>query len=668
MDIINDNNSNYYQNIDLIMTLSTLKNSNNIIYNSKNKNILLINNYYLEYSSIEVDSNSSNNNLSEKVKNNLSLKNDLTLIILTNTDEDSNIYINSLQNIFNKNNYNKYNINSISFEYSYIEGKDKINSINDILDIPYIENDNIMIKAKINFSGDIILFSLFKILIIRNSYEKICPYFCMNSKDYKFNFIKEQINILLSEEKRIQKLIKNIPSLNADYLQNVQSYKNETIEYYSKFINMVEKAYHKFNNTKLLNKNDLNNFIKEANTLMDKIQKENFQNKQNNLYQQYIKIYNDLNISNTNEDLKSLFIKFNNLNEEIADILENNNYNLKEVSNLKSIINSLQKELKQEKTKNRNNKNINTIENNYTINNYNNFSNNTITTEPLLKKGVNSKSKLLFNPIQRKNISSSTKKDDIGNSSTSFNYHNKSYENLRTNEQEMKYLNKKINHLYSTITSLKNENDNLIKDNEKLKLNIKNLNRIIAKMYKNIGDGYNDNNDSSHNDTIVKSNSIKTLKAKIIDFKTRQQIQFSGNKRFKKNKNNFMYNTINNDSITNNSRQKYVNLTINTNYDKDYDNTFNEEEHYALLKKINDENKNISLKINELYHKTDFKTLDKDMSNNSLGYRPKKQNSNSKKFMNLKKNNKSMNFNVYSSAKGNKGSVPKIKIYRKNVF
>jgi hypothetical protein len=157
----------------------------------------------------------------------------------------------------------------------------------------------------------------------------------------------------------------------------------------------------------------------------------------------------------------------------------------------------------------------------------------------------------------------------------------------------------------------------LVKDNEKLKLNIKNLNRIIAKMYKNMGDGYNDNNDSLHNDTMVKSNSIKTLKAKIIDFKTRHQIQFSGNKRFKKNKNIFNHNTINNDDmVRNNSRQKYINLTINTNYDREYDNTFNEEEHNALLKKIQDENKNISLKINELYHKKDFKTLDKNTSSN----------------------------------------------------
>ena len=668
MDIINDKISNYNEKIDLIMTLSTLKNTNNIIYNSKNKNTLLIDNYYLEYSSIEVDSNSNNNNLSEKIINNLSIKSDLTLIVLTNTDEDSNTYINSLQNLFNKDNYSKYNINSISFAYSYVEEKDKINSINDILDIPYIENDNIMIKAKINFRDDMILFSCFKILIIRNSYEKICPYYCINHKDYKFNFIKDQINMLLSEEKKIQKLIKNIPSLNIDYLENIQSYKNEAIEYYSKFINMVEKTYHKFNNTKLLNKNDLNNFIKEANALMDIMKRENLQNKQNSLYQQYIKVYKDLNILNENEDLKSLFIKFNNLNEEIADILENNNFNLKEISNLKNEINSLQKELKQEKTKYRNNKNINTIETNYTINN-NNFSNNTILTEPTLSKGLNSKSKLLFNPIQRKNISSSINKDDNEKESTSFNYHNKSYESLRTNAQEIKYLNKKINHLYDTITSLKNENNNLVKDNEKLKLNIKNLNRIIAKMYKNMGDGYNDNNDSLHNDAMVKSNSIKTLKAKIIDFKTRHQIQFSGNKRFKKNKNIFNHNTINNDDmVRNNSRQKYINLTINTNYDREYDNTFNEEEHNALLKKIQDENKNISLKINELYHKTDFKTLDKDTSSNSLGFRSKNKNSNSKKFINLKKNNKSMNFNIYASAKGNKGSVPKIKIYRKNAF
>ena len=142
MDLITDNITYENEKIDLIITSSLLNNPNEIIYNPKSPNIILINNYYLEFSSINIAPEKINNKSSLSIiTNNLLKQIDISLVILTDCIEDSNTYINNVKNIFYKDNYGKYNIKSISYNY-YDLNKDKKYHGNDITDISIEKNQN----------------------------------------------------------------------------------------------------------------------------------------------------------------------------------------------------------------------------------------------------------------------------------------------------------------------------------------------------------------------------------------------------------------------------------------------------------------------------------------------------------------------------------------------
>ena len=661
MDILNENIQNYNDKIDLIITSSLLKNSNDILYNPKNKNTLLIDYYYLEYSSINIDSDINKNKILSVITKNLKLNNDFTIVILTDSNENSNKYLGFLKNILNKDNYSEHNINSISFTYSFIDEKNKKIEIKNLSDIPIIEEDNLFIKAKVKYKDDII-YSCLKILIINNLYENVCPLFCLNHKDYEFDFFKNSINKLLSEEKKFQNALNNLPLLNKDFLEEINSFKKEANDYYSKFINTIEKMYYKFNNTKLLTKNDFNIFIRDVNNIMDKINKENFQFKQNSLYKQYIKIYNnvtDISLSDKNhENLKSLFINFNNLNEEIANLLENNPYN-KEIANLKNSIKMLQNQLKEDKSKNLNNpKDI--MMNNSSINNFSTISNNnTISSSNFLNYQNNSKSKPFMQVVQL-NKDSSLKRYHNRNiflDNKTSNSNTITYEDYRNNELELKYLRRKVNQLNETISNLIYENENLAKSNERMKLNINKLNRIIAKIHKN----NNENDDETvYNDIIVKNSSIKSFKPK---YYFNQRNNHSGQKKNDKSKDTSFYNTINNDSINGYSyKKKKINMKLNlknTNNNSN-NNTLNDYEHYAILKKIHDEKKDRSIRINDIYYMESSKNINYIEGNNG---RSISKNNRMGKTTNHNSNSKIHN---KTALKGNKSSVPKIRIFKKN--
>lgn len=730
MDLINENIPYENEKINLIITSSLLNNSDNIIYNSKNSNSILINNYYLEYSSIHIDSDMKKNKSSLIITNNLLEKNDLLLIILTDSNEDSNIYLNTLKNILDKDNYKEYNINSISYIFSDLN-KDNKTIIDDLYDISSIFNNNILLTLKIKYNDDII-YSSFKIFIINNSYENICPYICINHKEYDIIFLKNKIDNLLTEEKKIQKQINNLPMLNTDFIENINSFKKETFDYFSKFINNIEKTYTQFNTTKLLTKNDFSNIIKEIKSLMDKINKENYKFKQSKIYKEYIEIYKNTNLSKkTEENLKSLFTKFNNLNEELVNLLETSDINKKEIANLKHLTKVLQNQVKQEKSKNISNMKEN---NNNTL--YNTIIENklTLSNNNLFKKRESQKRKSFFNSIKltntltKKNINRNNKRNSsMDNIPIMAN--DKASEDNRYND--LKYLKNKINQLNDTITNLKSSNEILQKSNEKMKRDINNLNKIIAKLRRN-------NEENEENEFLHKSSSIKTfriIKPKILDFK---KIQYSGQKRHKnKNKNLFLNNTINNDTIfsenknktittskhksnkkiinksnnkkkinsenktnninnkaNNNNKEKninninnintinYTNNTNSSNYFNsindinnlnDLNNintTLNEDKHLAILQKIHDENKNMYKKINDYYYKNfDYVSPEKDRELNDSIEENKYtiNNSTSKK----PKKNKKINHNnlkLYNTnVKGNnKSSVAKIKFIKAN--
>ena len=655
MDIINENIPYENEKIHLILDSSLLNKSNGIIYSSKKENFLLINNYFLEYSSIIIDNNPHNKNISSIIVNNLLNKNDSTLIILTDSNNDSNEYLNTLRNLFNENNYKEYNINSILYLYNYINKKNKKYETYKISDIPNIEDNNLFIKIKIEFNNDII-YNCFKILIINNSYESICPFFCLNRKDYELFLLKEKINKLLSEEKIIEEKIKKLPLLNIDFIEDINSFKKETFDYFNKFINNIEKIKNYFNNSKSLTKNDINNFIKELNCFYDKINKENYKNKQNNIYREYIQVYNNINnicISNKNEAyLKSLFINFNNLNEEIVNFLENNDLNNKEITNLKNIIKFLQNELKQEKSKN-----ISKIINNNDKNNFYNISidnnNAFLTNNKSMSKINNSKKKLLNQSINlNKSLSIRKYNRNLKGNITMDNstiIPNKSFEDNRHNKNDLKYLNKKINQLNEIIANFKSNNEIMEKSNEKMKKDINNLNKIISKLQR----------EKHGNHLIPKSSSIKNIKPKIFEFKEKKE--FPKGKRLIQNKNLYL-NNRNNDNLSSrndkNNNKNYINTSLV------------DDKHYEILKKIYEENKNMSKIINNYYFNNSELNLtqnDFNIHNNKTKNNSFINNSTSKKVKKKKIYYNNLKLNLNTDKKVNKNSsAPKIKILKTN--
>ena len=642
MDVINEN-----EKIDLILSASVLNKSNDIRYNSKNKNVLLINNFFLEYNSIKLDNDPKNNNYLLLIINHLLNKNDATIIILTDSNKDSNIYLTSLQKVLNRDIYKEYNIKSIDYIYSYINEKNKNYHINDLSEIRNIDN-NISIKIKIENNNDII-YTCFKILILNNSFEKICPLFCLNRKDYELIILKEKISKLLASEKKFEKNIKNLPLLNIDLIENINSYKNETFDYFSKFMNDVEKLNNKFNNIKSVTKNDLNDFIKELNSFFNKINKEKYLNKQNDIYKQYIETYkssSNIDTIKQNEDnLKSLFLKFTNTNEEIINFLESNDINKKEIMNLKNIIKFLQNELKQEKSRN-----ISKIQNNINenYNQKNSIDNNTYRNNQNTSNIKRNSKQKSFNKSFNMHKSLSAKryhrihKRNVSMDSSSYNY-NKSFEGNKHNENDIKYLNKKINQLNDIISNLKSNNEILEKSNEKMKKDIKNLNKIISKLERN-----------NEENNLIANNSIKSLKPKILEANYKKQffwqkIQNNSNLRLNNDKD-----TINGKDIPGKKATK-----INNNSSMD-------DEHYILLKKIQDENKKMAKIINNYYcNNTEFNSSSNNLNINKTNNELMINNSTSKKVKNKKNLYNKLHLNIYSEKNVNKkSSAPKIRILK----
>ena len=642
MEIIKENIPIVNEIIDLVLSPSLLNKSNEIIYNPRKKNSLLINTFFLEYSTITVDEDPIYSNIASLIINNIKNKNDSTLLILTDSYKESNIYLNSLQKLLNKNIYKEYNIKTISSIYAYTNEKNKKYKIGDLSEIPNIKN-NIFIKIKIEYNKDI-MSSCLKVLIMKNDYERICPLFCLNHKDYELFFMKEKINNLLSEEKLIENKINDLPLLNIDLIEEINTYKNETFDYFTEFIKNIEKM----NSIKSLTKNDLNNFIKEVNLFYDKINKDNYKNKQNNIYKEYIKTYKNLNvidIPNKKEEnnLKSLFIKFNNLNEEILNFLENNNIHKKETANLKNTIKFLQQELKKEKIKNfSKNRNNFPINNNYTIDSNLSLNSNFNT----LEKNSNS-NKRSFNYFDGLNKSNSLKRyNRINQRNINMNkaksFHNRSYNRIKHNENNEKYLNKKIRELNVIISDLKTTNENLEKSNQKLKKDIKNLNIIISKMNKN----KEENN--LENEVLSKSSLIKIINPKKKHRHEYSDQKWNGNKDMLFLNDNI--NNINNGNIIS-VFSKNINLIGSSAID---------EEHYAILKKIRDENKKYKIKNNN-FNITKLRPPESILINSNKENNTTTNNSTSKKTKNRGKINDKLHVNYYANKKSSAGKIKTLK-------
>ena len=463
MEIIYENLPESNDTINLIIESSLLKNNpdikyNNLLETAEAKNKIIYNQKKYTFNSIYIDLEKEK--FLEIISNNIRIKSNLTLLFMLSNHNESKLNYNSeINNIFNKENIIKYNIKNIMYNYYSINLNENKNDIiitdkklneenNYIIEIPKDEKNESLLKIIIDYS-DIKITSVIQILFIHNSYDKILPLFTLEQKENDFIVLKEKFHNLLSLEKEFKDKINNLPSVNSDYLEIIRLYRNDVINYYGNFLKNIEILDKKEKSAKNY-KNIVNDSIKEAKNLLNSINSEQFKEREKEIYLKYIKIYSDfinpksekkaenstLNSFNI-EELKIIINKFNNLNEELIEMLENQNEKAKkgdnvkdkEIKELKNKVNQLEKKLKDEKTK-----------------------------TPEIKNKQNNKNQK-YRSMSVDKIDSEKDKDNKNNRLSGVPI---------KLEEENKNLKKNIDELKETIYKLKINNDNLFKTNEKL--------------------------------------------------------------------------------------------------------------------------------------------------------------------------------------------------------
>ena len=518
MEIILKNLPEANDEIFLIIEPSLLNQNDKIIYNINQENkddlkeIILSQNKY-RYNNIYITIEKGF--LSNLFSNQLNKKIDTNLLIALNKDEissENNIY-NSLKdelnNLFNKEFFEQNNIKQvicnfykINLETNAINNimKDKILNkdsklfTNDIRGNNENSTDFALLKMQFEHSDDIInIPSFINIYFIYNSFEKILPLFSITKKDKEILLLKEKINNLLSFENDMKEKISKLPILNNDFIQEVNIYKDEVMNYYGNLIKEDKKE----NKAK---KTVLNDLIKEAKVLVENINKEKFKNREKDIYQKYIQIYSNNNQIHNNFDireLKTLINQFNNLNEEILEFLEKEK-SKREIINKDNEIHKLKQRIKQleKELKSKNNK-IEERNNN------------------LLSKD---------SKINQRSISAMK----INNKINISNY-NSNQQNIQKLEEENKKLKKNIDELKQTISTLKAKNDSLTKEKEKLskeKINSSNYNTINNNS-KNYSSLYNSPKKSIDKNNIESSTGSKKIKS-LNKTKTNKDYLFNG--------------------------------------------------------------------------------------------------------------------------------------------
>ena len=468
MEIILKNLPETNEEVYLIIEQSLLNNNNQIIYdineiNEENKNQIIISQNKYKYT--KIFTNIEKDFISNMIINNINTKNDINLLIAINksqNESENNINIkksvvDELNNLFNKGFFEQNKIKQIIYNYHEInlELKNNDNNIKnkyinkdsesftiDILSNSEEKNivdisDLFLLNIQFDYLNDDIINipSFINIYFIYNSFEKILPLFSINKKEKEILVLKEKINNLLSLEKDLKDKINKLPVMNYDFIQNINIYKNEVMNYFDNFIkgiNIDKKA----NKTK----NNLNDLIKGAKNLLECLNKEQFKIKEKEIYQKYIEIYSN-NKNNNNsfdiQELKSSINKFNNLNEELLEFLE--------------------KEKSKEKYKSKKDKEISELKQRI---------------KQLEKEKIKESKQETDTPQQIQKIKNQTKNNkkqqrSISASKINHNYNTNPSNILKLEEENKKY-RKNIDELNDIIAKLKIKNEYLIKLNEKL--------------------------------------------------------------------------------------------------------------------------------------------------------------------------------------------------------
>ena len=528
MEIILKNLPETNDEVYLIIEQSLLNQEGKIIYNNNEENkesrneIVLSQNKY-KYNNIYI--NIEKDLFSNLISNQLNKKIDTTLLIALNKDEiskEKNIYTlikDELNNLFNKDFFEKnnikqvlYNFHKINLETNSIDNiiTDKIlnkdsESFNiNIIDNNENNNDSSLLKIQFDYLDDMInVPSNINIYFLYNSFGKILPLFSINKKEKQILLLKEKISNLISFENDIKEKISKLSIMNNDFIQEANTYKDEVMNYYANLIKDDNKE--NISKNSHSNKTVINDLIKEAKILKENINKEQFKNREKDIYQKYIRVYSNNNQIHNNFDireLKTLINQFNNLNEEILEFLEKEK-NAKEsadkdneISKLKQRIKQLEKDLKSKNNK------IDETNNNHSSKDS--------------KNNQRSISAMKLN-----------KKINVSNY-----YSNSNQQKIQKLEEENNKLKKNLEELKQTtsVLILKSKNELLTKEKEKLlkEKNTSSSNSTIKNNNIENNSLYNSPKKSTNKNNIENSTGSKNIKS-LNKTKTNKDYLFNGN-------------------------------------------------------------------------------------------------------------------------------------------
>ena len=526
MEIILKNLPETNDEVYLIIEQSLLNQEGKIIYNNNEENkesrneIVLSQNKY-KYNNIYI--NIEKDFFSNLISNQLNKKIDTTLLIALNKDEiskEKNIYTlikDELNNLFNKDFFEKnnikqvlYNFHKINLETNSIDNiiTDKIlnkdsESFNiNIIDNNENNNDSSLLKIQFDYLDDMInVPSNINIYFLYNSFEKILPLFSINKKEKQILLLKEKISNLISFENDIKEKISKLSIMNNDFIQEANTYKDEVMNYYANLIKDDNKE--NISKNSHSNKTVINDLIKEAKILKENINKEQFKNREKDIYQKYIRVYSNNNQIHNNFDireLKTLINQFNNLNEEILEFLEKEK-NTKESADKDNEISKLKQRIKQleQDLKLKNNK-IDETNNNHSS-----------------KDSKNNQRSISAMKLNKKiNVS---------------NYNsNSNQQKIQKLEEENNKLRKNIEELKHSISVLKSKNELLTKEKEKLlkEKNTSSSNSTIKNNNIENNSLYNSPKKSTNKNNIENSTGSKKIKS-LNKTKTNKDYLFNGN-------------------------------------------------------------------------------------------------------------------------------------------
>ena len=526
MEIILKNLPEANEEVYLIIEQSLLNQEGKIIYNNNEENkesrneIVLSQNKY-KYNNIYI--NIEKDFFSNLISNQLNKKIDTTLLIALNKDEiskEKNIYTlikDELNNLFNKDFFEKnnikqvlYNFHKINLETNSIDNiiTDKIlnkdsESFNiNIIDNNENNNDSSLLKIQFDYLDDMInVPSNINIYFLYNSFEKILPLFSINKKEKQILLLKEKISNLISFENDIKEKISKLSIMNNDFIQEANTYKDEVMNYFSNLIKDDNKE--NISKNSHSNKTVINDLIKEAKILKENINKEQFKNREKDIYQKYIRVYSNNNQIHNNFDireLKTLINQFNNLNEEILEFLEKEK-NAKESADKDNEISKLKQRIKQleQDLKLKNNK--------------------------IDEKNNNHSSKDSKNNQRSISAMKLNKKINVSNYNS-----NSNQQKIQKLEEENNKLKKNLEELKQTISVLKSKNELLTKEKEKLlkEKNTSSSNSTIKNNNIENNSLYNSPKKSTNKNNIENSTGSKKIKS-LNKTKTNKDYLFNGN-------------------------------------------------------------------------------------------------------------------------------------------